>query len=112
MERTEIHRDPEKVRAWQDRSRQELPKQSAKGKDRSRARQRAMRVVRKRAGNKCEVPGLYGIRCRGILDGHEPLNRSAGGDETTPATIVLICRAHHYYSHAHPNAARKAGMKL
>jgi len=43
-------------------------------------------------------------------DGHEKHPRSQGGSPTDPDNVLLVCRACHDWTHAHPNAARSLGL--
>lgn len=50
------------------------------------------------------------VKCRGSLDPHEPLTRARGGSITDPSNLMWLCRAHHDFAHAFPDAAYEVGM--
>lgn len=125
VRRTPLMANPDKQRAWADRSRKGLAQRSAKARSRDGERAAAMDIVRRRAGHRCEARDLVpGVRCGSLgqewsagedhsreLHGHEPLPRSQGGDPTDPDQILLVCPHHHEWAHHHPAAASAVGLR-
>lgn len=68
------------------------------------AREKCVRIVKKRDGYKCRVCGEDGY------DVHEILTRAQGGDPTDPDNAVLLCREHHDFAHNHPKWAAEVGL--
>lgn len=76
------------------------------------ARRRCMEIVVRR-DRICRAAGIVrDIGCNGPLDGHEPLPRSRGGDPTDPEQVILVCRQHHDWIHAHPEASYGYGLLI
>lgn len=58
----------------------------------------------------CRAAALVGeVRCWGPLDPHHLRRRSQGGTDTA-ANLATVCRAHHDWIHAHPEAASVLGL--
>src|SRR4051812_46743665 len=83
--------------------RSKLSPVSKKRKKQQGQRAKCMKVVRARAGGKCEVCGGVGV------DGHEKLMRSQGGSITDPANVILVCRDCHSQIHASPERSYASG---
>lgn len=50
------------------------------------------------------------VTCGGPLDVDEIRARSAGGDYLNPDECQVLCRRHHDWKHANPQAAHDAGI--
>ena len=57
---------------------------------------------------RCEAGWLDA--CHGPLDMHERQSRGRGGSPTDRSNIVVVCRKHHDWAHANPEAAVVAGL--
>lgn len=83
-------------------------KRSAERDTRAQVRETTLR----RAMFRCQAPGAFGIRCRGLLDVHEVFPRGANPGSHLDDTVTLaLCRAHHDYVTAHPKEAHDAGLR-
>lgn len=49
------------------------------------------------------------LSCWGRLDPHHVLRKSQGGQDS-PENLVTLCRAHHDWVHANPEASRQLGL--
>jgi hypothetical protein len=60
----------------------------------------------------CSANGWMGRRpgCRGDLDVHEILSRSAGGSILDEANCLCVCRPAHRWIHDHPIASKAMGL--
>ena len=108
--------DPEKVRAWKDRSRSNLDRRtdlaprSEKRKAEDRVRSEMMRRVRERDGNRCRLAPLFGSRCFGELHGHEILKSSRGGSRIDESNVILACDFHNGLVEDEPDLANALGL--
>ena len=61
----------------------------------------------------CVAAGLVvDVACWGPLDGHEPIARSAWrAGYLEVDNVVTLCRAHHDWTHAHPDEATALGLR-
>lgn len=50
------------------------------------------------------------VACGGPLDVDEIVGRGRGGDYLDPDNCQLLCRRHHDWKHAHPEAATAVGL--
>jgi DNA (cytosine-5)-methyltransferase 1 len=108
-----LRSDPEKVRAWQQRSRSNLARtplaqQSPRKAGHRASIQRAATKAKKAAGYRCEaVELLPSLRCAGELETHHVIPRSTAPHLVTdPANLVALCHFHHQYVTDHPAEAR------
>jgi hypothetical protein len=56
---------------------------------------------------RCQFPGGC---TETACDADERLPRGRGGSITDPGNLLLLCRAHHDWKHAHPHAAAEMGI--
>lgn len=115
--RSALRADPEKTRAWKNRSRKRLPARSAKQVEIGRRRRECRDAVVARDGATCWAKALpTGISCgtapgRERLELHETLKRSRfSGAATDPRYQRLLCPAHHDWTEAEPAAATEVGL--
>lgn len=111
MKRSRIETDPDKVRAWQDRSRKPLPRQSAKRRREAIPRAEVSVQARERDGG-CVGRGLIpDHECSGALDPHERIPRTAWpGGHLVLDNVVTVCRAAHEWIHANEIVAHGLGL--
>jgi hypothetical protein len=108
----EPKRNADTTRAWIARSRQPLPLESEKRRRTRRARQHVLDVVRARDGDCVARDLVPRIVCAGRRDVHEIASRAARpGGELDAANCVLLCRAHHDWTHAQPYLAHSLGLR-
>lgn len=119
--RKRLEADPEKTRAWQDRSRKRaaekarskpkkaLPRESSKRKSERGERSRIVAEVRARG---CVARELVPeIPCGGVIDGHEIVPRSLyPGGHLDRSNVVGVCRIHHGWIDDHPAEAVTRGL--
>lgn len=111
MKRTRLKTDPDKVRAWQDRSRKALPRQSAKRRREAIPRAEVSVQARERDGG-CVARGLIpDHECAGPLDAHERIPRSAWpGGHLVLSNVLTVCRRAHDWIDAHERDAWHLGL--
>lgn len=108
MKRGRLKVDPDKVRAWQQRSRKALPAMSARKRGNHGPWTRAKVVVRRRSGGLCEA--RTGERCAGRGQHvHHVLPRSRGGKDNGSTPLLDVCFPCHEWIHGHPSEARERG---
>lgn len=84
--------------------------------DKKRAKDAARRVcveiVRRRAHDRCEAAdAVREVACRGPMDPHEIIPRSAWRDgDLDPENVRWVCRAHHDWIGDHPAEAHGYGL--
>jgi hypothetical protein len=118
-----LRSDPEKVRAWQVRSRSNLPRtelaagrkpipaRSPRKVERWQAVAEASVAALVAGGYRCAGIGLVPGGCAGPLDPHHLIPRSVRPDlAATVANIVPLCRQMHTYVTDHPAEAREWGL--
>lgn len=90
-----------------------LPARSAKRAAEERDRAEVRRVVRQRAGGRCEARDLVPeVRCWGPLDVDELEARGVHpGAHLDPDLCQLLCRGHHDWRHANPAEAEARGLR-
>lgn len=134
MKRSRLKSDPEKLRAWQERSRRKNPLRARRGLRRESRKQKETREYRRdvvrpivvaRDGEGCYAGNrglLAEVRCRSTFpdrvqfEMHELLARSkwyAGARD--PENIRLLCQAHHDYITHNPigiERGREVGLVL
>lgn len=119
-----LDRDPEKARAWQDRSRQaaierarQKPRSQLKARS-PRKRERYAEIAQacgaaiERDGHRCQARLLVPeISCGGKLDPQhvipQGVDKRLAAEE---ANIVACCRRHHDWIGDHPEEAQKLGL--
>lgn len=126
MKRGRLKIDPDKVRAWQQRSRSNLPKKS----DRKRASAAAEKVEREavfaRDGG-CQMrpdddrgrrfvwsewlAGYNTGPCFGVLTAHHLLKASGGG-KYERSNLVTLCAFHNGWVEDHPAEATRLGFVI
>lgn len=76
------------------------------------ARTSVIEAVRERDGWRCRAEGLVpSVRCRGRLDTHEVIPRSAyPGAHLDERDCILVCRAHHEWIGTHKKAAARLAL--
>jgi len=111
--RTPLTVDPAKVRAWQDRSRRALPRESAKRRAERPARTAVIAETLDRAGHRCQAAELVPhVECWGRLDTHEVESRGTHpGSHLDPSVTLAVCRGHHEWIGAEPKLAEAAGLR-
>lgn len=97
---------PEKIRAWQQRTRKRIPPISPK-------RRRAEAILHETVatiGRECIAPakGAPGL-CFGEIHGHHILTRKRGGSHDAD-NLAPLCAAHHRWVHTHDEEATKLGL--
>lgn len=114
---TPLRADPEKTRAWKNRSRKALPQRSAKQVEIGRKRRECRDAVIARDGFRCAAAEMdTGIPCgkipgRELLELHEVVKRSRWhGAATDPSVQVLLCAPHHDFTEAEPARATELGL--
>jgi len=110
--RAQLRSDPAKTRAWIDRSRRAIPRESAKRKAERARRLEVVDEVRRRDGDRCyAAAALPALTCRGPLDPHEVIPRSTRpGGHLDPGNVRLVCRGHHEWITDNPAAAASVGL--
>lgn len=90
-----------------------LNPRSAKRVAEEQARAEVRRLVRQRAGGRCEARDLVPeVRCWGPLDVDELEARGVHpGSHLDPDLCQLLCRGHHDWRHAHPTEALERGLR-
>jgi 5-methylcytosine-specific restriction endonuclease McrA len=110
MKRTPINTDPEKVRAWQQRSRRNLPAQSAKRAAEKPERDRVRAEVFTRDRNLCQLRAEPGLPpCFGALSVHHLRKASAGGSYSLD-NLTTLCIGHNDLMEDEPLLAKRLGM--
>lgn len=101
----------EQVRAWQSKPRKRIPKTSKKRRGERLARAEVVLYARRRDGG-CVGRGLIpGHHCRGPLDGHEVIPRSAWpGGHLVLDNVRTVCRAAHDWIGGHERDAAAIGL--
>lgn len=52
------------------------------------------------------------VGCWGPLDAHEVIPRGVRpGSHLEPALVLVLCRVHHEWAHAHPQEAARRGLR-
>lgn len=105
--------DPDKLRAWQRRSRRPLPSQSRRRREERDEREDVREEVLDRAGYRCEADELVPeVTCSGRLDVDEVIPRGVNpGGHLDPDNCQVLCRAHHDWKHANPAEAVSRGLR-
>lgn len=85
---------------------------SAKRRERIAKRRLTMAIVEERDGWRCQAQRVWRHDCSGPLVGHEPRKRSAGGDETDPDCVLLVCNYVNQLVEQEPNWARSLGLSV
>lgn len=112
MRRVPLRGNADTTRAWVERSRQPLPVESAKRRSTRTARSKVIAAVRARDGDCVARDLVPKIACAGRRDVHEVAPRSARpGGELDIGNCVLLCRAHHDWTHAQPYLAHALGLR-
>lgn len=124
LRRTELKRgeplkaDPEKTRAWLDRTRKRLPMMSEKRKAELPVRRGVREAVFARDGFRCRIAPLLitagfhsTSQCHGPLTPHH-LKKASGGGEYTEANIVTACLFHNDLMENEPIIAEKINMVI
>lgn len=113
--RTPLQGNPEKTRAWRDRSRKPLPAKSKKrvAEDPERARVRQVVLDRDQG---CMGRGILPGRCwhprDEPLDVHEVESRGTHpGSHLDPEVCLALCRGHHQWVTTHPAEAEALGYR-
>lgn len=83
---------------------------SAKRRAEATRRRAAVAAAAQRDGGCVARHAVVAVGCAGPLDGHERKSRARGGDPLDPDHIIILCRAHHDFSHAHPVEAHRLGF--
>jgi hypothetical protein len=110
MKRSPINSDPDKVRAWQQRSRKRLPAQSAKRQQEAKSNADIREQTFERDGWTCRLAGFTQLGpCMGPLTFHHKQKASAGGGYTVDNGITL-CAQHNSAIEDFPLLARQLGM--
>ena len=113
--RTPLAADPDKTRAWQDRSRRRLPARSKKriAEAPTRAAVRAEVLDRDRG---CRARGIAPGPCaarpgRAPLEVHEVVSRARRpGGHLDPENCLALCPGHHDWVTEHPTDAEALGL--
>lgn len=95
-----------------------LSPMSKRRRGESQERRDVLDRIRRRDRNRCRATdllrtaGLAGWEvCDGPLDGHEIVPRSRWRDGyLVDENVILVCRRHHDWIHAHPVTARTLGL--
>ena len=110
--------DPEKVRAWRDRSRKPIPQVSARRLAERPERARVRAEVLKRDGG-CRGRGLIPGRCgspwpdRPPLEVHEVISRGQWArGYLVPENCLALCQVHHDWVTANPAESLRLGFRL
>ncbi len=109
LPRTPLRRTTPLARGTTPLRRRRIRQVSAKRAALAPARAKALTIVRRRSGGRCEAqvaPGCTYV----ATDGHERLTRAAGGSITDPDNILDLCRACHTWAHDHRKAAERYGV--
>jgi hypothetical protein len=94
------------------RSQKPIARESQKRRQTRRARQLVLDIVRARDGDCVARDLVPKIVCAGRRDVHEIQSRAARpGGELDASNCVLLCRAHHDWSHAEPYLAHALGLR-
>lgn len=108
MKRSPIKRsDPDKIRAWQAKSRRTAARNRMRSTAEREVWQTVLDGIAVRARGECEAVKAPGP-CAGPLDGHHIQPRSKGGRDV-PSNALLVCRQHHDWIHSHPIYATDLG---
>jgi hypothetical protein len=118
-----LRSDPAKVRAWQQRSRRNLPRtelaaarkaipqRSPRKRERWEAIATASVAAMVRDGYRCQAAGLAPGDCAGPLQPHHVLARSVAPEHVANVDcLVAICADHHRWTHEHPVEGRRLGL--
>jgi 5-methylcytosine-specific restriction endonuclease McrA len=119
-----LRSDPEKVRAWQQRSRTNLartplvaarkaiPPRSPRKVERWKAVADASVAALVRDGYRCQAAGLLSGDCAGPLEAHHIVPRSTAPElRDVEANIIALCSwTHHPWVGDHPAEARRLGL--
>jgi hypothetical protein len=100
------------VRRSRLRRRTPLRRRSQKRSDFDRQRRRVVAFVHLR-DRSCRAAALVpSVPCSGRLDVHEIIPRSAWGNGALEeSNAILLCSAHHRWTHLHPTEAHCAGLR-
>lgn len=121
MKRSELRADPEKTRAWQDRSRRraaerqrEKPRKPLPVESEKRKRERPTRA---KVAAAAKARGCAGrelvpeVACWGPLDADEIVSRGRRpGGHLDPDNVWGLCRGHHEWKGLHPDEAHARGL--
>jgi PAS domain-containing protein len=118
-----LRSDPEKVRAWQVRSRSNLPRtrlpagrkpiaaRSPRKTERWRAIADASVQALVRDGYRCQAAGLAPGDCAGVLQPHHVAPRSTHPHLVVDVDcLVAVCERHHRFIDANPSRANVLGL--
>lgn len=120
-----LRSDPEKVQAWQRRSRKALPAESSRRRGERQARAGVRERAPARAGWRCEAIGVdaylrsvagctprgWPAECSGGLEVHEVTRRSVRpGSHLDDDQTMVLCSAHHRWVTENPLAAHDLGL--
>jgi len=74
-------------------------------------RRAVLNEVIKRDGVRCFAKTLVpNVACWSGLHGHEILPRSRGGNPLDAQGIIMLCSAHHAWTHDNPQKAKALGL--
>lgn len=109
MKRSRIRTDPEKVRAWQERSRKALPRESRKRREAVKSHRAIREAVFARDRYLCRMPIAVGGPCVGPLTPHHVRKASQGGGYTVE-NLIALCRFHNDWCEDEPDIAHRLGF--
>lgn len=102
---------PEAIREWERRSRRAIPVMSKKRKAERLRRAEIVLAARQRDGGCVGRRLVPDVECRGPLDPHEIIPRSAWrAGYLVLSNVVTCCRGHHDWIHAHEIEAHALGL--
>ena len=111
--RTPLRADPEKVRAWQNRSRKALPRVGRRGRAHRERMDDLRPAVHAAAGFRCEAR-IEGVCLGASTEAHHVWPSGRGGPDTME-NLIAVCGSFerpgcHQWIHAHPAEARARGL--
>lgn len=110
MKRSPLNSDPDKVRAWQQRSRRPLRQQSPKKAAERKDNRSVSEQVFERDGWSCALHGVAEAGpCFGKLTPHHLLKASAGGEHSLE-NLISLCQYHNGLVEDRPNWAHSVGL--
>lgn len=110
MIRTRLHVDPEKVRAWQQRSRRRLPAVGAKTRREAAALADLRTAVHQRSGGWCEVATpACPLHRHPASDVHHVWTSDRDRGVHDPDRALHVCRPAHDWIGRYPNEAEARG---